>query len=73
MQAGNAISKRLEAVPAEDLDKWVAELERITDTKLDSWLEKQGCRTEFVARVSVAFDGLKWNANRTPDRRPRYL
>jgi hypothetical protein len=62
VQAGDAARQRLEAAPAEDLDKWVAELERITDTKLNTWLEKQGCRTEFVSRMSVAFDRLKWNA-----------
>ena len=62
VQAGAAATKRLEAAPAEDLDKWVAELERITDKKLDGWLETQGCRTEFVSRMSVAFDRLQWNA-----------
>jgi hypothetical protein len=54
--------KRLESAPAEDLDKWVAELERIMDLKLDGELAKQGCRTYFVTRMSVAFDDLKWNA-----------
>jgi len=62
VQAGAAATKRLEAVPAEDLDKWVVELERITGKKLDGWLEKQLWRTEFVSRMSVAFDHLKWNA-----------
>ena len=62
VQAGEAGASRLEAAPAKDLDKWVAELERITGKKLDSWLERQGCRTEFVTRMSVAFDRLKWNA-----------
>jgi hypothetical protein len=62
VQAGDAARQRLEAAPAEDLDKWVAELERITDTTLNTWLEKQGCRTEFVSRMSVAFDRLKWKA-----------
>ena len=55
-------TKRLEAAPAEDLDKWVVELERIMDKKLDGELAKQACRTYFVTRVSVAFDDLKWNA-----------
>jgi hypothetical protein len=55
-------SKRLEAVPAEDLDKWVVELERIMDKQLEGGLAKQACRTYFVNRVSVAFDDLKWNA-----------
>jgi hypothetical protein len=62
VQAGEAARQRLEAVPAEDLDKWVAELERITDTELNTSLEKQLWRTEFVSRMSVAFDRLKWNA-----------
>lgn len=62
MQAVDAATQRLEAAPAEELDKWVAELERITGTKLNTLLEKQGCRTEFVSRMSVAFDRLKWNA-----------
>ena len=62
VQAGDAAAKRLEAAPAKDLDKWVAELERLTGKKPEGWLEQQGWRTEFVSRVSVAFDGLKWNA-----------
>src|SRR4051794_8068947 len=45
-------SRRLEAAPAKDLDKWVAELERITGKKLGSELEDLGCRTYFVTRVS---------------------
>jgi hypothetical protein len=55
-------TKRLESVPAEDLDKWVVELERIMDKKLEGELAKQACRTYFVTRMSVAFDELKWNA-----------
>jgi hypothetical protein len=54
--------KRLESAPAEDLDRWVVELERIMDQKLEGELAKQGCRTYFVTRMSVAFDDLKWNA-----------
>lgn len=54
-------TRRLEAAPAEALDKWVVELERIMDKKLEG-LARQGCRTYFVTRVSVAFDDLKWNA-----------
>ena len=27
-----------------------------------SGLTQQGCRTAVVSRMSVAFDGLKWNA-----------
>src|SRR5262249_33138088 len=56
------VRKRLEAAPAEALDKWVAELERIMDKKLEGDLAKQACRTYFVTRMSVAFDDLKWNA-----------
>src|SRR4051812_7513599 len=43
-------SKRLEAVPAADLDKWVAELERITDQRLKDGVPsaRQACRTDFV-------------------------
>jgi len=54
-------SKRLEAATAENLDKWVVELERIMDSKLDGDLAKQACRTHFVTRMSLAFDGLEWN------------
>lgn len=59
---GRKMSKRLEAAPAEALDKWVVELERIMDKKLEGELAKQACRTYFVTRMSVAFDDLKWNA-----------
>lgn len=62
VQAGDAARKRLEAAPAKVLDQWVAELERLTGKKPEEWVEQQGWRTEFVSRVSVAFDGLKWNA-----------
>lgn len=55
-------ARRLESAPAEDLDKWVAELERIMGGKLDGELSKQACRTCFVSRMSVAFDDLAWNA-----------
>jgi hypothetical protein len=55
-------TKRLESVPAEDLGKWVVELERIMDKKLEGELAKQACRTYFVSRMSVAFDDLQWNA-----------
>jgi hypothetical protein len=58
----NKATKRLESAPKKDLDKWVVELERIMDQKLDGELAKQGCRTQFVSRVSMAFDDLKWNA-----------
>jgi hypothetical protein len=55
-------TKRLESAPAEDLDKWVVELERIMDKKLEGELAIQACRTYFVSRMSGAFDDLKWNA-----------
>ena len=57
-------TKRLEAVPAKDLEKWVVELERIMGKKLKDGVPsaRQACRTDFVTRVSVAFDDLKWNA-----------
>jgi hypothetical protein len=55
-------TRRLESAPAKELDRWVAELERIMDEKLDGQLAKQGCRTYFVIRMSVAFDDLKWDA-----------
>ena len=58
----NKVRKRLEAAPAGALDKWVVELERIMDKKLEGELAKQACRTYFVTRMSVAFDDLKWNA-----------
>jgi hypothetical protein len=58
---GRKASKRLEAAQ-KDLDKWVAVLERIMDTKLEGELAKQACRTYFVTRMSVAFDDLTWNA-----------
>src|SRR6266478_4340915 len=62
-------TKRLEAVPKEDLEKWVVELERIMDTKLKDGVPsaRQVCRTDFVIHVSVAFDDLKWNAKTADD------
>lgn len=63
----NKVSARLEAAPKEDLDKWVAELERIMDQKLDGDTAKQACRTYFVTRFSVAFDDLKWNPKTADD------
>jgi hypothetical protein len=60
--AMNKVRKRLDAAPSQALDKWVVELERIMDQKLEGELAKQACRTYFVTRMSVAFDDLKWNA-----------
>ncbi len=54
-------AKRLETSPQVALDKWVAELERITDNKFETDIERQGFRTDFVNHMSVAFDGLTWN------------
>src|SRR4051812_45026668 len=61
--------RRLEAVPQEDLEKWVVELERITGTKLNDGVPsaRQVCRTDFVIHLSVAFDDLKWNARAADD------
>jgi hypothetical protein len=60
----NRVRKRLEAVPKEDLEKWVVELERIMDMKLKDGVPsaRQACRTDFATRMSAAFDGLEWNA-----------
>jgi hypothetical protein len=55
-------TRRLDSAPTGDLEKWVAELERIMDQKLDGDLARQACRTYFVSRMSLAFDGLEWNA-----------
>ena len=56
--------RRLEAVPQDDLEKWVGELERIIGTKLKDGVPsaRQVCRTDFVIHLSVAFDDLAWNA-----------
>ena len=58
------VTERLQAVPAEDLEKWVVELERIMDKKLKDGVPsaRQACRTDFVIHLSVAFDDLEWNA-----------
>jgi hypothetical protein len=63
------VRKRLEAVPQEALERWVVELERITDTKLKDGVPspRQVCRTDFVIRLSVAFDDLRWNAKAAED------
>lgn len=58
----NKARKRLEAVPEQDMTRWVGELERIMGTKLEGDLAKQACRTYFVTRLSLAFDDLEWNA-----------
>jgi len=60
----NKVSDRLRSVPEKDLEQWVVELERIMDIKLKNGLPspRQACRTDFVIRMSVAFDDLKWNA-----------
>src|SRR5262249_47027138 len=60
--ASNQATKRLESAPVEALDKWVLELERIMDKKLDGAVAKQACRTYFVAHMNIAFDDLTWNA-----------
>lgn len=60
----NKAKERLESVPAEALEKWVVELERIMDQKLKDGLPsaRQACRTDFAIHLSVAFDDLRWNA-----------
>jgi len=60
----NKVGKRLEAVPKEELENWVVELERIMDRKLEDGVPsaRQACRTDFAIHLSVAFDDLKWNA-----------
>lgn len=65
----NKVRKRLEAVPKDDLEKWVVELERIMDTTLKDGLPsaRQVCRTDFVIHLSVAFDDLQWNAKAADD------
>ena len=69
MDGLNKARKRLEAVPEEDLEKWVVELERIMDKKLKDGVPsaRQVCRTDFVIHLSVAFDDLKWNAKTADD------
>jgi hypothetical protein len=58
------VRQRLEAVPPADLERWVLELERIIDKNLNDGLPsaRQVCRTDFVIHMSMAFDGVKWNA-----------
>jgi hypothetical protein len=60
----NKVRERLQSVPEKALEQWVVELERITDVKLKDGLPspRQACRTDFVVRMSVAFDDLRWNA-----------
>lgn len=41
MDGLNKVRKRLEAVPKEDLEKWVVELERIMDKKLKDGFQVQ--------------------------------
>ena len=57
----NKATKRLESTPQVELDKWIFELERIMDQKLDGDLARQACRTHFVVHMSLAFDDLQWN------------
>lgn len=60
----NKVSERLLSVPEKDLEQWVVELERIIDVKLKDGQPspRQACRTDFVVRLSVAFNDLRWNA-----------
>jgi hypothetical protein len=65
----NKVRRRLEAVPKEDLEKWVVELERILDKKLKDGVPsaRQACRTDLAIHLSVAFDNLEWNAKTADD------
>jgi hypothetical protein len=58
------VKKRLESFPEKEFEQWIVELERIMDMKLKDGLPspRQACRTDFVVRLSVVFDDLKWNA-----------
>lgn len=58
---GNELTRRLEAVPDGELDRWVDQLERVTGDKLDDEMARQACRTYIVNRMSVLFDGGDWN------------
>lgn len=58
-------SERLNSMPVEEHAKWVSELERISDKALDpdpEKLEKGVCITDFVRRISLVFEGDRWNA-----------
>ena len=57
---GRRATQRLESGSRGDLDEWVRELERIIDTPLKG-LAAQACRTHFVTRMSLAFDGPDLN------------
>ena len=56
-------------MPPADLEKWVVELERIIGKKLKDGLPsmRQVCRTDFAQRMSLAFNGVKWNADRADE------
>ncbi|MEZ6134468.1 MAG: protein kinase [Pirellulaceae bacterium] len=58
---GDELTRRLEAAPEVELDKWVDELERVTGDELDGELARQACRTYIVNRMSVLFDKGDWN------------
>ncbi|TWT41297.1 Serine/threonine-protein kinase PrkC [Thalassoglobus neptunius] len=58
---GAELTRRLEAVPDGELDKWIAELERVTGDKLDGETARQACRTYIVNRMSVLFDDGDWH------------
>ncbi|MEZ6040042.1 MAG: protein kinase [Planctomycetaceae bacterium] len=61
---GDELRRRLEAVPEGELDRWIAELERITGDKLDGEMARQACRTHIVNRMSILFEHGEWNAQR---------
>ena len=64
---GNELTQRLEAVPEGELDKWIAELERVTGDNLDGEMARQACRTYIVNRMTNLFDHGKWNKPRADE------
>ncbi|TWU02494.1 protein kinase domain-containing protein [Stieleria varia] len=60
---GAELTRRLEAVPDGELDKWLVELERVTGDKLNGEMARQACRTYIVNRMGVLFEDGDWNTN----------
>ena len=66
----NKVSERLKSVPEKDLALWVAQLRRISGIEMGDKIPSLRAasamdaviRTDFGIRMSLAFDGLKWNA-----------
>lgn len=57
------LTKRLESAPGGELDKWVTQLERAMNKKLNG-LANNGCRTCVANRLTVMFDNDEWNASK---------